>query len=61
MFAFRLKVADGKGGVSEAKEYMAVAKTEQLKLMWTEAVKKARDIIRPVAGKKSNHTPKIIY
>ncbi len=55
MFGFRLKV-DGKGNIADSKEYMAIAKTEQLKTMWTAAVKQARDIIRPVAGKKSDHT-----
>ena len=50
--AFRVKV-DGRG-VTESKEYMAFAKTDQLKFMWTEAVKKARDIICPRAGKKGN-------
>jgi hypothetical protein len=42
---------EGKDG-REPCEYIAIAKTDQLKFKWKDSINKARDVINPKVGKK---------
>jgi hypothetical protein len=50
---------EGKDG-REPCEYIAIAKTDQLKFKWKDSINKARDVINPKVGKKRLHCFELI-